>query len=71
MSSRVAAVCWAVVLVVAVVVAVAVTPWALVVVPFALVLAVAAWNGVGALRVLDLLGDSSDDPGRGPAGLNP
>ena len=58
-------------LVVAVVVAMAVTAWALVVVPFALVLGVAAWNGIGARRVLDLLGDSSDDPGRGPAGLTP
>lgn len=55
----------------AVVLAVLVTPWALAVVPFALVFALASWKGVPLGRTLDALGDSSSDPGSGPAGLAP
>lgn len=55
----------------AVILAVLVTPWALVVVPFALVFGLASWRGVSPAKTLDALGDSSNDPGSGPAGLTP
>ena len=55
----------------AVVLAVLLTPWALVVVPFAVVIGIAAWNGIGVVRTLDVMGDSSPDVGSGPAGLVP
>lgn len=47
------------------------TPWTLVLVPFALVVGLAAWNGIGVRKTLDVLGDSSSDAGSGPAGLGP
>ena len=57
--------------VLALVLAVSVSWWALVVLPFALVVGVAAWNGIGVATTLHALGDSSNDPGSGPAGLTP
>ena len=55
----------------AVVLAALVTPWALTVVPFAVVFGLASWKGVSAATTLDALGDSSSDPGSGPAGFTP
>ena len=56
--------------VIAAVLAVVITPWSLVLAPFALVGACAAWLGLSGEELLDALG-SGDDVGRGPAGLAP
>jgi len=48
-----------------------VTAWTLVVVPFAVVIGVASWNGIGVGKTLDAMGDSANDPGSGPAGIIP
>lgn len=61
----------AVLTVVAVVLAVALTPWWTVLVPFSLVGACAAWWGLTGEELLDALGPGGDDVGRGPAGLAP
>lgn len=48
----------------------AVTPWALWVLPFAVILGICAWRGLTLAQTWAGLDASSDeDPGRGPAGL--
>ena len=70
-SHRLVALAAAAVAVGALVLAPLVTVWTLAAVPFALVIGIAAWNGVGVRKTLDVLGDSSPDAGSGPAGLMP
>ena len=70
-SHRLVALLCGVVVLVAVVLAMTVSAWALVVVPFALVIGIASWRGVSVGRTLDVLGDSGNDPGSGPAGIMP
>jgi hypothetical protein len=51
-------------------VAVAVTPWALWVLPIALIIGICAWKGMTLTQTWERIGDESgEDPGRGPAGL--
>lgn len=68
---RLVALAAAVVVISALVLAALVTAWTLAAVPFALVIGIAAWNGVGLRKTLGVLGDSSPDAGGGPAGLTP
>ena len=65
----VAAGCAAVV-VAAVLAAIAMTAWALLVIPPALVVGIAAWRGVGPRTALGVLAQQ-DDPGTGPSGMLP
>ena len=47
-----------------------VTAWALLAVPPAVVVGVAAWKGISPLTVLRVAADR-DDPGSGPSGMLP
>ncbi len=54
----------------AVLVAVAVTLWALCVLPFALIIGICAWHGMTLAQTWGRMGDESGEAlGRGPAGL--
>jgi hypothetical protein len=54
----------------AVLIGVAVSPWALWVLPIALIIGICAWNGLTLAQTWAGLDDGSGpDPGRGPAGL--
>ncbi len=55
----------------ALVVAYVLSAWALAVLPFALVIGVASWRGVGLEKTLQVMADTPNDPGSGPAGVLP
>jgi hypothetical protein len=57
--------------VLALVAAVSVSGWALLVVPFALVVGVSAWKGLTLRQTGKAMSEAtSDDPGHGPAGMS-